>query len=216
MVDKIPCISIDGMSGTGKSTIASGLAEKLNWNFLPSGCLYRWYAWQKDQGESLVGLAQRANQLDFKYTAAEGLKVLYYNQDITTFLINPAMSKKSSLLGKDFQVREALYEIQRAYLKKPGLVAEGRDMSSVVFKDATLKVYLIASLEVRAERRFKQLIDNGINATIPQLMSELKARDGQDMNRAAAPLKQVHDAYVVSTDTLSIDEVISTLANKVM
>ncbi|HJN38224.1 MAG TPA: (d)CMP kinase [Gammaproteobacteria bacterium] len=210
------CVCIDGMGGTGKSTIAGELALKLQWNYLPSGCLYRWYAWQQEQGSGVLNPKKDAKNLKFSYTRENGLTVDYKNDDITSVLMDPKVAKKASELAKNNGVRDSLLSIQRDCLRAPGLVAEGRDMASVVFKNATLKVYLTASLEVRAKRRHKQLIDNGISATIPSIMSELKARDGQDMNRAAAPLVQVEDAYVVSTDQLSIDDIIHLLVQKVM
>jgi cytidylate kinase len=202
----VPVIAIDGPSASGKGTIAIRVADTLDFHYLESGALYRIVA--------LVSL--RRNELDEARLAelARGLRIGFHNerilledQDVSDAIRTEACGLRASEIAPLAAIRKALLERQRAFRKVPGLVADGRDMGTVVFPDATLKVFLTASAEVRAERRYKQLIEKGINANLRALSRDLQERDARDARRAVAPLVPASDAQVLDSTALPIEAV---------
>lgn len=213
-------ITIDGPTASGKGTIARLLAQRLGWHILDSGALYRLVALAAikhsikfDDVESLVPLAAH---LDVEFIAGEGdeeMTILLEGEDVTLELRTEATGNGASQVATIPQVREALLERQRAFRQSPGLVADGRDMGTVVFPDAVVKIFLTASAEERAQRRYNQLIDKGLSVTMRSLLDEIARRDERDQNRAASPLVPAEDAVVLDTSELSIDEVVDHLWN---
>ena len=202
-----PVIAIDGPSASGKGTIASRVAKTLGFHYLESGALYRLVA--------LISL--REDTLDAKRLAelAEEMDVLFEEGDIslgeehvTEKVRSEVVGNRASEVAKLPALRQALLRRQRAFRRPPGLVADGRDMGTVVFPDAELKVFLTASPDVRAERRYKQLIEKGIDANLRALSRDLRDRDERDAKRAVAPLAPAPDSQVLDSTALSIDEVV--------
>ena len=203
----VPVIAIDGPSASGKGTIAKRVADELRYHYLESGALYRLIA-LVSLGEGI--LDERALAKVAANMAAGFLKdrIFLNKQDVTEEIRTEECSMRASEVAKLPLVRTALLKRQRAFREPPGLVADGRDMGTVVFPDATLKVFLTASPEVRAERRYKQLIEKGMDANLRALSRDLKERDARDANRAVAPLVPAADSQVVDSTALSIDEVV--------
>jgi cytidylate kinase len=196
----VPVIAIDGPSASGKGTVASRVAAALGFHYLESGALYRLVA--------LVGWkapAEAAKGLDVVFRDG---KIILSGQDVTNKMRAEAIGVRASEIAGNAAVRTALLERQRAFRQPPGLVADGRDMGTVVFPDAVLKVFLTASPEARALRRYKQLIDKGNSANLATLSRELEERDQRDATRTVAPLKPAADAVSVDSSALTIDEVV--------
>jgi cytidylate kinase len=196
----IPVIAIDGPSASGKGTIASRVAERLRFHYLESGALYRLVA--------LAGgpdPAQTARQLD---VAFKNSRIYLSGQDVTDAIRAEAVGIQASEIAKFGAVRDALLARQRAFRQPPGLVADGRDMGTVVFPDAALKVFLTASVAVRAQRRYKQLIDKGNSANLAALSRDLEERDRRDAAREVAPLKPAADAVLIDSSDMTIDQVV--------
>lgn len=211
-----PVICLDGPSGVGKGTICLAVAEKLGWHILDSGSLYRITALQvarlfPDTNVDSIDVSQVADiakNLSVSYGQKNNeLAIILEEEDITQLIRNEKIGDKASKIAAIPAVREALLARQRAFLTNPGLVADGRDMGTVVFPQAVLKIYLTASPEERAERRYKQLKDKGIDVILCDLVEELRQRDERDMNREAAPLKPASDAIIIDTTTLDIKQV---------
>lgn len=219
-----PVITVDGPSGAGKGTLCKALAETLQWNLLDSGAIYRVLALaalhhQVDIGseEALVPLA---SHLDVRFVAEDGqLKVILEGEDVSNEIRNETVGNTASQTAAFPSVREALLRRQRAFRDAPGLVADGRDMGTVVFPDAPVKIFLDASAEERAQRRMLQLQEKGFNVNFERLLCEIKERDGRDRNRPVAPLVPAADALVLDSTDMSIDEVITkslTYARKIL
>jgi cytidylate kinase len=205
----IPVIAIDGPSASGKGTVAQKVAEKLGFHYLDSGALYRIvaYAAQQqnmawDNAEALGKLAQSLN-ISFKKDS------IYLNKtNISDAVRNDDISRGASEVAIHPQVRNALFDLQKSFRKSPGLVADGRDMGSVVFTDAVLKIFLTASVEIRAERRYKQNIPTKISASYAKVLLDLQARDYRDSQRRASPLVQSPDAIHLDTSHRSINDAV--------
>ncbi len=212
----IPVITIDGPSGSGKGTIASLLAERLGWEVLDSGALYRLvgYAAEKsgigfDQVDNLCEIARNLN-VTFK-----GDQVLLDGEEVSRFIRTEMAGNAASKVAAIPEVRAALLEWQRSFAREPGLVADGRDMGSVVFPDADVKVFLTASAEERANRRYNQLKEKGISVSLRDLVRDIRERDERDQNRDVAPLIAPVAALEVESTSLSIDEVLEQVLGKV-
>ncbi len=205
----VPVIAIDGPSGSGKGTVAYAVAGSLGFHYLNSGALYRTVALAAlESGADLENeLVLRAIALNL-IAKFQGESVVMGGRDVTDVVRSEAVSLAASRIAALPRVREALLERQRAFRKAPGLVADGRDMGSVVFPDAALKVFLTASAEERARRRYKQLIDKGMDANMATLLQDIRERDERDSSRAAAPLRQSADAVLLDTTRMSIEEAV--------
>jgi len=209
---QIPVITIDGPSGAGKGTIAQLLASKLGFHILDSGSLYRLTALaslnDQIELEDEAAMRQVAAQLDVVFKPTDdGLQILLRGEDVSEAIRAEDIGMRASRVAAISAVRDALLQRQRDFKAVPGLVADGRDMGTTVFPDAPLKVFMTASAEERAERRYKQLKAKGINANIAALVADLKARDEQDANRAVSPLKPANDAILLDTTEMSIQQV---------
>ncbi|OOE55771.1 MULTISPECIES: (d)CMP kinase [Salinivibrio] len=214
MPTQAPVITVDGPSGAGKGTLCMRLAETLGWHLLDSGAIYRVLALaaihhdvDTSSEEALVPLA--AN-LDVQFIAEGDLvKVILEGEDVSGTLRTEQVGNQASKVAALPRVREALLRRQRAFVGEPGLIADGRDMGTVVFPQAEAKIFLDASAEERARRRQHQLQGKGVNVTFDRLLSEIQERDDRDRNRAVAPLRPASDALVLDSTSLSIDEVIA-------
>ena len=190
-----PVITVDGPSGSGKGTLCALLAKQLGWNLLDSGALYRLLAFAAgNHGIDLTNeesLKQLAAHLDVQFIDK---RIILEGEEVTDAIRNEQIGAGASMVASLPAVREALLQRQRAFREAPGLVADGRDMGTTIFPDAPLKVFLTASAECRAQRRFKQLIDKGLPANMRDLLADLQARDARDMQRSASPLRPAEDA----------------------
>ena len=215
-----PVLAIDGPSGTGKGTIAGRVARHLGWQTLDSGALYRAFAFlavensiQPDDAEGLEALS-RSSVIRF-VAELDGVKIFVGDRDITDEVRSESGGKNASVYAKVAVVRKALLQRQRSMRRLPGLVADGRDMGTVVFPDAFLKVFLDASATVRAQRRYKQLKGKGFDVTLRALEREIAERDDQDRNRAVSPLVPAADAIVLDTSEKGIGEVFAEVMQSV-
>lgn len=209
MESAIPVITIDGPTASGKGTVASRVARHLGFGLLDSGALYRLTALSViESGVDLTdesALAQLASKLDIRF---EGEHILLSGRKVSDEIRAEAVGVAASRIATLAKVRSALVMLQHDFRRSPGLVADGRDMGTVIFPDATLKVFLTASVEARAERRYKQLIDKGFSASITLLLQDLRERDGRDTQRAIAPLKPAQGAKLLDTSHMSIDKAV--------
>ncbi len=206
-------ITIDGPSGSGKGTVCHILAKKLGWHLLDSGALYRILAYaalqQKVALNDAQALADLALTLDVSFVSnGSGVDTLLSAENVGDKLRTEVVAQAASEVASIELVRSALLARQKAFLQQPGLIADGRDMGTVVFPEAKVKIFLDASAEERAQRRFNQLQDKGFNVSIAQILSEIKERDYRDRNRAVAPLRPADDALVIDSTTLTIDQVV--------
>ncbi|WP_300272948.1 (d)CMP kinase [Halomonas sp.] len=213
---EIPVLAIDGPGGAGKGTISRLVAERLGWHLLDSGALYRLTALAASRhGVALddeAALAEVARHLDVVFVPeAEATRVLLEGDDATTTIRTEQVGDAASRVAALPAVREALLSRQRDFRKPPGLVADGRDMGTVVFTAAPLKIFLTASAEERAHRRQRQLREAGVDANLSSLLKEIQARDARDMQRSVAPLKPADDAITLDTTRLTIPEVVDRL-----
>ena len=210
---KPPVIAIDGPSGSGKGTIASELASELGFNYLDSGAMYRalGIAAQKANVDfaNYAQIAEIYNKSKIFFESVKPYRVILDGKDVSMIIRSQMGSDSASKLGQIPEIRDVLLEGQRAYRREPGLVADGRDMGTTVFPDASLKIFLTASVKERANRRYKQLITKGIDAILPDLLQDLKERDRRDTERIVSPLKPAGDAVILDSTDLTIDEVVN-------
>jgi len=212
----IPVLTLDGPSGVGKGTVASIIAQKLDWHLLDSGAIYRAFAIVARNNDIKIddidGLLKLANNFDISFklnSNHEPLNVYLNNVEVSSELRTEKTAALASQFAKIESLRKTLLEKQRQFKKLPGLVADGRDMGTVVFPDAPYKVFLTAEVEERAKRRLKQLQEGGIAGNISHTLAEVQKRDERDVNRQHSPLKPAKDALVIDTTNLTINEVIA-------
>ena len=215
MQQNVPVITIDGPSGAGKGTVARIVAEQLGWHLLDSGAIYRVLAVaiqhhhiEVEEEEPLIPIAAHLD-VQFEISSSGESKVILEGEDVTSSIREEEIGNLASKVAAFPRVREALLRRQRAFSVPPGLVADGRDMGTVVFKDAPVKVFLTASAEERAERRFNQLKDKGFDVKIERLLADIRQRDERDQNRAVAPLVPAEGALLIDSTDLSIQEVVN-------
>ena len=205
----IPVITIDGPTASGKGTVASRVAEQLGFAFLDSGALYRLTALSAlESGIDFTdepALAARAAALEVRF---EGERILLSDREVSKDIRAEAVGVAASKIATLPAVRQALVDLQHGFRRAPGLVADGRDMGTVIFPDAPLKVFLTASVEARAERRYKQLIDKGFPANMADLLQDLRERDARDTQRAVAPLKPAEGAHLLDTSNMGIEQAV--------
>ena len=220
MTDHAPIIALDGPSGAGKGVVANFLSTQYEFHLLDSGALYR-----------LVGIAARrtsialenspldeavlgeiARSLDVAFTSTNNpedpLEIMLYGEQVAHEVRTDEAGVDASRVASLPAVRDGLFELQRSFRQSPGLVADGRDMGTVIFPEAEVKIYLTASAEARAERRYNQLIHKGINVSMRDVFQSIQARDERDMNRAVSPLKPAEDAFVIDSTDMDIEEVL--------
>lgn len=208
-----PVITIDGPSGAGKGTASALIAKKLGWHFLDSGAIYRVLAvasiHHQIPSEDEVGLLPLATGLDVNFeTTEKGVRVILEGEDVSDTIRTEEVGATASKIASLPSIREALLRRQRAFKQSPGLVADGRDMGTVVFPEAEVKIFLTASAEERANRRYKQLKDKGHDVSMRRLLADIKARDERDANRIVAPLVPAKDALVIDSTLLDISQVL--------
>jgi len=221
LASKAPVITIDGASGTGKGAVAHLLSKTLGWHFLDSGVLYRVLALSAaNHGIHMsneVGIRVLASHLDVQFDTinSSSPKILLEGEDVTDIIRTEKVGGNASKIGVLPAVRSALLERQRAFRQRPGLVTDGRDMGTVVFPDALVKIFLTASFEERVRRRYLQLKEKGIDVNLTNLASELKTRDTRDQERAIAPLRPADNAICINSDNMSINEVVNRIMSEV-
>ncbi|MDA8939323.1 (d)CMP kinase [Pseudoalteromonas marina] len=210
----MPVITVDGPSGSGKGTVCRLLADKLGWDVLDSGAIYRVLSLAAlhhqialDNEEALVPLAANLDVQFLVDSQTNAGKVILEGEDVTTTIRNEEVGAAASKVAALPRVREALLRRQRAFRTENGLIADGRDMGTVVFPDAPLKIYLTASAQERARRRFVELNERGLDVTLSGLLEDIQARDDRDMNRAVAPLVPAEDAIELDTSELNAQQV---------
>ena len=215
MNNSVPVLTIDGPSGSGKGTISRIVAQRLGWYYLDSGALYRavgvaagWADLDLDDPGALVRCTFDTS-ITFRDAEDGELRVLINGHDATDELRTETAGAAASAIAAIPEVRTALKERQRVFRQPPGLVADGRDMGTVIFPDAGHKVFLTASADERAERRYKQLKDKGVSVTLDGLLREILARDARDANRAVAPLRPADNAVRIDTTGLGIEDVVA-------
>ena len=205
-----PIIAIDGPTASGKGTVAQLVAHSLQFNYLDSGALYRLTALSALRNalslDDSPAVARIASHLPCHF---KGGKIWLGEEDVGDKIRAEEVGNAASKIAVLPAVRNALYSLQRSFSRAPGLVADGRDMGTVVFPEANLKVYLTAGVEERAERRFKQLISKGFSASMGDLVKDLTDRDARDMDRPTAPLKPAQDAYILDSSSLTIDQAVA-------
>ena len=210
---KINVVTIDGPSASGKGELAKGIANHFNFKLLDSGILYRLFAYFFNLNLSNEEIAAKINnEISFKLEE-ESFKIFNQSDDITTYLRSEDIAKVASKLSSQKEVRKSLFQIQRDFYDKRGLVADGRDMGTVVFKDAKLKIFLTASPEVRAKRRYLELQNRGQEVNMPALMADIKKRDLKDSSRELSPLLPADEAHIIDSSEMSLEEVFSITKN---
>ena len=222
MSGQAPVIALDGPSGSGKGTLASKLSNALGWHLLDSGALYRLLAFSAKKHNTLLddvtALQLLALELDVSFVSAgpkRAQRVLLESEDVTALIRTEQAGADASVVAAIPEVRAALLQRQRDFQKSPGLIADGRDMGTIVFPDAPLKVFLTASAEERAKRRHLQLKRLGVDVNLSDLIGEIEARDARDTQRAIAPLKPAEDAIELDSTSLGIEQVFDRVMQEV-
>ena len=213
---EIPVITIDGPSGAGKGTVAQMLALDLSWNILDSGALYRSLAYFMQENEiSLINFKEKTEEIRQRFEVSfdpgipgEPVKVIFENKDITTMIRTEEMAKLTSDLAAEPMIRDFIKPCQRHFMKTPGLIADGRDMGTVIFSDAKHKIFLTASVEERAKRRQTQLKRQGLEVNMRTLLHELEERDKKDTERKHSPLIPAEDSVIIDTSNLNPEGVV--------
>jgi cytidylate kinase len=213
----IPVLTIDGPSGAGKGTVSRAVAKRLGWHYLDSGSIYRSLAIavlkQNVELADVPEIVKVAQSMALEFECNDELAVKLNGEDITSQLGLESTGNAASIVAALPEVRSVLLQKQKDFKKMPGLVADGRDMGTVVFPDAEIKVFLTASAAERAQRRYKQLIEKGIDANLALLTSEIEERDRRDMERKTAPLSMASDALYIDSSNMTIEEVIEEVLN---
>lgn len=210
MEQNIPIITIDGPVASGKGSVSAGVAKVLGFNVLDSGSLYRLTAYAALQQQKPLEDEEQIKQTAVNLKAVfKGGKILLEGEDVTNAIRQEEVGLAASKVAVHPKVRKALFKLQREYAQAPGLVADGRDMGSVVFPEATLKIFLTASAEARAKRRYNQLKEKGIHSNIADLVKDLKERDERDLKRSVAPLVPAPGAKILDSSDLTLEETIN-------
>jgi cytidylate kinase len=214
--DSVPVITVDGPSGSGKGTLCQKLADQLGWKLLDSGALYRLVGYIADKKgvKDPAGIADQALQLDIEFVTDSStgeLRSILEGRDVTRDIRTENCGDLASRVAAIPEVRAALLERQRAFCEMPGLIADGRDMGTVVFPTAPLKIFLDADAEERANRRYNQLKGKGFDASLAKILDEIRERDARDLQRSSSPLAIAEDALVIDSSAMSIDEVFNTV-----
>lgn len=216
---KAKVITIDGPSGSGKGTLSYLLAKKLGFHLLDSGALYRLVALAVEKQRVDINdqeqVAKIAAELDVRFEGEESMCAYLAGEDVTAAIRNEKISMNASVVAAYPLVREALLTRQRAFCQEPGLIADGRDMGTTVFPHADIKIFLTASAQARAQRRYQQLIAKGEQVDLSLLIKDIQERDERDSKRAVSPLKPAPDAIVLDSTQMSIDQVLETMLNTV-
>ncbi|MDD5578752.1 MAG: (d)CMP kinase [Methylobacter sp.] len=217
MLMSIPVLTIDGPGGAGKGTVSRAVAKKLGWNYLDSGSIYRSLAIAlQKQGINLANefdIVKVAQAMDLEFDCGEEFSVKLNGTDITDQLALESTGNIASIIAALPEVRRVLVQKQKAFKQMPGLVADGRDMGTVIFPEAEIKVFLTASAAKRAARRYKQLIEKGIDANLCTIINEIEERDRRDMERKIAPLVMASDAFYIDSSEMTINSVIEEVLN---
>ena len=214
-MNKINVVTIDGPSASGKGELAKSIAHHFDFKLLDSGILYRLFAYFFNLNLSNQEIAAKINnEISFKLEE-ESFKIFNQSEDITTHLRSEDIAKVASKLSSQKEVRESLFLIQRNFYDEKGLVADGRDMGTVVFKDAKLKIFLTASPEVRAKRRYLELQNRGQEVNMPALIADIEERDLKDSSRELSPLLPADEAHIIDSSDMSLEEVFSITKNLV-
>ena len=213
-------VAIDGPAGSGKSTVAKLLAKRLGFIYLDTGAIYRALGYlAKEKGVSLEdeeALVELAKKMELSFEdSEEGIKVILNGKDVTSAIRTEEAGMAASIVSKHPKVRKTLLDLQRCFAEKGNLVAEGRDMGTVVFPNAEVKVFLTASCEVRAKRRYKELKEKGVDVSFEEVLESVKKRDQQDATRSVAPLKPADDAVIIDTSDMGIEDVVDKIAGLV-
>ncbi|MDG2472204.1 MAG: (d)CMP kinase [Pseudomonadales bacterium] len=221
MTKSVPIITVDGPGGAGKGAVCKQIAETLSWHLLDSGMLYRLLALSAINHhvafDNEAAIEVMASALDVRFSSVEGqegIRAFLEGDDVTAELRSEDVGMAASKVAAIASARLALLSRQRVFAELPGLVADGRDMGTVVFEHAPLKIYLTASVAERAKRRYKQLLDNGQSGSLARLTEAIEARDRADMYRAVSPLRPAGDALILDSTTLSIDQVCETIISE--
>ncbi len=214
-INSIPVIAIDGPSASGKGTVAQRVSGSMGFHYLDSGALYRLVALVATRtGVDLADEEVLANIAVHLNVTFEDSEIRLGSEDVANIIRTETCGNGASKIATHSQVRKALLGRQRAFRRNPGLVAEGRDMCSVVFPDATLKIFLVASIESRAQRRYKQLMEKGADVNIATILQDIRERDARDSSRRVAPLKQGTDSSFIDTTLLNITEVVNEILRR--
>ncbi len=214
-INSIPVIAIDGPSASGKGTVAQRVSGSMGFHYLDSGALYRLVALVATRtGVDLADEEVLANIAVHLNVTFEDSEIRLGSEDVANIIRTETCGNGASKIATHSQVRKALLGRQRAFRRNPGLVAEGRDMCSVVFPDATLKIFLVASIESRAQRRYKQLMEKGSDVSITTFLQDIRERDARDSSRRVAPLKQGTDSSFIDTTLLNITEVVNEILRR--